>query len=398
MFTVPAIRLVKASMNPTKNNKVFVTGCFDMLHSGHVAFLTEASAYGDLFVCIGSDATIYNLKGRYTVNSQEERRYMIQALRCVTECRINTGSGIIDFENELLEIRPDIFVVNEDGHTPAKESLCESLGIEYKVLKRIPYASLPARSTTSLRNVCRIPYRIDLAGGWLDQPYVSKFYPGSVITISIEPVVEFNHRSGMASSTRAKAIELWHNEIPHGDPNQLARLLFSFENPPGTSEIAGSQDSLGIIFPGLNRHHYDNNYWPSTTESIHDEEILRWLEEHLYLVTLGPRVREYTVIDNTHIGYEGAKALSEASEQCWHAIKQKDIDGFGQAFRKSFEAQVAMFPNMADPSIYAIIQSYKHLAKGWKLSGAGGGGYLILVADDPVPDAMKIKIRRQNSL
>ncbi|HNX42831.1 MAG TPA: adenylyltransferase/cytidyltransferase family protein [Bacteroidales bacterium] len=381
-----------------KNKKVFVTGCFDMLHSGHVAFLKEASGYGELYVCIGSDNTIHNLKGRYTVNSQDERRYMIEALKCVKECRINSGSGIIDFENELHDIRPDIFIVNEDGHTPAKEALCSELGIEYRVLKRIPYADLPVRSTTALRNVCRIPYRIDLAGGWLDQPFVSKYHPGAVLTISIEPTVEFNNRSGMASSTRRKAIELWRTEIPHGDLDQLARMLFSFENPPGTIEIAGSQDSLGIVYPGLNRHYYESNYWPVSTESIQDEEILSWLENHLYLVTLGPRVSEYTVIDNTNISTDGAKSLAAAADACWDAILRKDVNAFGSAFRQSFEAQVAMFPNMAGREIFEIIDQYKHLAKGWKLSGAGGGGYLIMVADRPVDDAMQIRIRRQNGL
>ena len=95
--------------------------------------------------------------------------------------------------------------MNEDGNAPAKSELCDKLGIEYKVLKRIPFADLPARSTTVLRTECDIPFRIDLAGGWLDQPFVSKFASGPVITISIEPTIEFNERSGMASSTRLKA-------------------------------------------------------------------------------------------------------------------------------------------------------------------------------------------------
>ena len=83
------------------------------------------------------------------------------------------------------------------------------------------------RSTTALRTECRIPFRIDLAGGWLDQPFVSKHFPGPVLTISIEPTLEFNDRSGMASSTRRKAIELWKTDIPPGDPEMLAKMLFS---------------------------------------------------------------------------------------------------------------------------------------------------------------------------
>lgn len=378
--------------------KVFVSGCFDMLHSGHVAFLTEAASYGQLYVCIGSDVTVSQLKGRRPVNSQTERKYMIESLKCVQECIINTGSGIIDFENELRRIRPDIFIVNEDGHTPQKEKLCIELGTEYKVLHRTPYGGLPSRSTTSLRSVCTIPFRIDLAGGWLDQPFVSKYFPGHVLTISIEPTVEFNNRSGMASSTRNKAIELWKTEIPEGDREQLAKLLFSYENPPGTEEVAGSQDALGIVMPGLNRHYYNESYWPSRIESLHDEDVLTWLEQHLYLVTLGPRETDYHVLGHTRVSEQGARQLAAAADNCWEALLKKDINQFGKNFTASFHAQLSMFPDMADKNIHQLIDQYKGKAQGYKLSGAGGGGYLILAAHEPVKDAMQIKIRRKDWL
>ena len=190
------------------NKKVFVSGCYDMLHSGHVAFFEEAATYGDLYVGLGSDKTVYELKARKTINPEEERLYMVRALKVVKDAWVNSGSGLLDFEEQLRELMPDIFFVNTDGHTPAKERLCKELGIEYVVSERIPHANLPSRSTTSLRKVCRIPYRIDLAGGWLDQPFVSKYGAGPVITINIEPDFEFNHRSGMATSSRNRAIEL----------------------------------------------------------------------------------------------------------------------------------------------------------------------------------------------
>jgi cytidyltransferase-like protein len=72
-----------------KNKKVFVSGCFDMPHSGHIAFFKEAAQFGDLYVGIGSDQTIQELKGRPTVYTQEERKYMISELKCVKECRVN---------------------------------------------------------------------------------------------------------------------------------------------------------------------------------------------------------------------------------------------------------------------------------------------------------------------
>jgi cytidyltransferase-like protein len=380
-----------------KRKKVFVSGCFDMLHSGHVAFLKEAASYGDVYVGIGTDENVRNLKGRYPVNSQEERRYMLGSLRCVTGCVINKGWGYIDFEQELREIAPDMLIVNEDGNTAAKARMCKKLDIKYVILRRIPAQDLPARSTTALRNECTMPYRIDLAGGWLDQPYVGRFGCGPVITISIEPTVEFNERSGMATSTRRKAIELWHTDVPSGDRERLAKVLFSYENPPGKKEIAGSQDALGIVLPGLNKLHYEGDYWPSRITSIHEESVLRWLEEHLSLVTLGPRESGFTVVDDADIREEKVRALARAAEGCWRAIRQKKLREFGKFFKDSFSAQVSIFPRMVDLDIEQTIDEYKNKAVGWKLSGAGGGGYLICVTEEKIKGAMNIRIRRRGT-
>ena len=99
------------------SKRVFVSGCYDMLHSGHVAFFKEASQYGDLYVGIGSDKTILELKNRRTINSERERLYMVKAIRYVKDACINTGSGMMDFIESVDRFRPDIFVVNTDGLT-----------------------------------------------------------------------------------------------------------------------------------------------------------------------------------------------------------------------------------------------------------------------------------------
>ncbi|MBK8555268.1 MAG: adenylyltransferase/cytidyltransferase family protein [Lewinellaceae bacterium] len=375
--------------------KVMVTGCFDMLHSGHVAFLQEAATHGDLYVCIGSDRNVHHLKGRYPVNTEAERKFMLEALRCVNSVCINKGMGLLDFTEELGSIQPDVFFVNEDGHTEAKAALCQTLGIEYVVSKRVPADDLPARSTTDLRIACTIPYRIDLAGGWLDQPWVSKLHPGPVLTISIEPTYAFNDRSGMATSTRKQAISLWRTALPGGDPEQLAKMLFAFDNPPGTTEVSGSQDAIGIVMPGLNKSHYEGQYWPSQIESVHEERLLSWLEQRLWLLTLGPRTHGYSVLSDTNITPEGAKALADAARDCWEAILQMDAPAFGAAFRRSFEAQTAMFPHMLDGNVEAMVNQFRDKALGWKLSGAGGGGYLILVSESPVEHAVQVKIHRK---
>ncbi|MEE4116502.1 MAG: adenylyltransferase/cytidyltransferase family protein [Marinilabiliaceae bacterium] len=377
-----------------KKKKVFVSGCFDMLHSGHVAFLTEASEYGELYVGLGSDKTVFDLKGRETINSQDERKYMIEALKCVSGVFINSGSGYLDFKEDLEKLAPDIFIVNEDGHSPDKVELCSKLGINYLVLKRIPYASLPGRSTTVLRNIKPLPYRIDLAGTWIDQPYVSRYYPGWAITVSIEPTIEFNERSGMATSTRNKAIELWNDHLPLENPEKLAKILFRYDNNPGTKDVSGSQDSIGITMPGINRFFYEKGeYWPSHFENISDKSIIEWLEKHLYMVSLWPRPDDFKVLDKTNITEGNVMKLAHAASKTWDGLLKKDITTFSEGFLESFNAQVNMFPLMVNEKINNTIKYYSKMALAWKLSGAGGGGYLILISENEIPDSIKIKIR-----
>jgi cytidyltransferase-like protein len=376
--------------------QVFVSGCYDLLHSGHAMFFQQAAEYGDLTVALGSDKTVYELKGHTPVNSEQERLYMVKSMGIVKDAFISSGSGVLDFEAELKERQPDIFIVNEDGNTPQKRALCKELGIDYVVLQREPHEGLIPRSTTSLRNVPTMPYRIDLAGGWLDQPFVSKLYAGSVITVSIEPTVNFNERSGMSTSTRNSALELWGPRLPSGDPEKLAQILFRYDNPPGSEFISGSQDSIGIVIPGVVKSLYTGKYWPEQIDIIRDEITYQFIEESLYLVPLDPRTPSYNPLVDTNITEEGARALADATDACWEAIKNRNIEDFGVAIRNSFEAQIHMFPNMLNQETQDLIDQYRDRTLGWKLSGAGGGGYLIFVAKQPLEHAVRVTLRREN--
>lgn len=389
----------KQHTNNKGEKKVFVSGCYDMLHSGHVAFFKEASQFGELHVGLGSDNTVSRLKGRETINSEQERLYMVKSVRYVKDAFINSGSGIIDFEQELRNLQPDIFIVNEDGYSPAKQALCNELGVELKVLERIPDAGLPPRSTTSIRQngACTLPYRIDLAGTWIDQPYVSKYHPGWAITLSLEPIVEYNERCGMSTSTRNAAKKIWPYHLPLEKPERLAEILFKFENDPGSELISGAQDAIGICMPGLVRHYYDKEYWPLKIESVHDDEILNWLEKHIYMILLWPRPDGLDLMKNTAINTINVKKLADAAEKAWEAIKKQNLHAFAEAFLESFQAQVRMFPNMLNPQIQNVIDTYSKNALAWKLAGAGGGGYLILVSEKTIEGAMRIKIRRKES-
>ena len=160
--------------------KVFVSGCFDLLHSGHVEFFQRAAAYGDLNVALGSDQTVFELKGRPPVNSEEERRFMVGSVACVHQAVVSQRLRLSRFRTGTAQsCARTVFVVNEDGNTPDKRKLCEALGIEYVVLHRDAARRIctPARPPPCARS-SSMPYRIDLAGGWLDQPFVSQHHPG----------------------------------------------------------------------------------------------------------------------------------------------------------------------------------------------------------------------------
>ncbi len=383
------------------NKKVFVSGCYDMLHSGHVAFFKQAAQYGDLYVGIGSDKTIEQLKHRKTVYSEKERLFMVKAIRYVTDAYVNSGSGMLDFLPTIERVKPDVFVVNSDGGSDDKRRLCAERGIEYVQLERIPEEGLEARSTTSLRTGVKsqLPYRIDLAGTWIDQPYVSQLGSGWALTVSIEPTVEFMERGGMSTSTRNAAKKIWPYELPDYNEEMLARLLFCFENDPeNEGHVSGAQDAIGICMSGLTRHYYDGHYWPSKIESCHDEEILSWLENHIVLVPMFPRRPGCSVVEGKDITAEKVRALTDAAARCWNAIMERNLAMFAKAFGDSFYAQTAMFPAMMQPGVEEYIEKYKSNCLACKMTGAGGGGHLVLVLDDNAEitrEMIPIKIRRK---
>ncbi|MCO6451409.1 MAG: adenylyltransferase/cytidyltransferase family protein [Caldilineales bacterium] len=132
--------------------KVVVTGCYDWFHSGHVRFFEETSALGDLYVVVGNDANLALLKGEgHPLFPEDERRFMVQSIRFVTQALISSGSGWMDAAPEIARLRPDIYAVNEDGDVAEKREFCEANGLNYVVLKRLPKEGLTRRQSTDLR-------------------------------------------------------------------------------------------------------------------------------------------------------------------------------------------------------------------------------------------------------
>jgi len=374
-----------------KEKKVLVSGCYDLIHGGHVAFFKTAAQYGKLYVAVGTDANLLLLKGKVPYYSQKERIYLVNSIRFVEKAFPATGSGMLDFEPDMKRIKPDIFIVNSDGHTAEKEALCKKYGVEYKVLERIPENGLPARASSSIKKELQFPYRICIAGGWMDQPWVSEIYPGSVVVAQLWPTIEFNDRSGMATSSRNVAIEIWGNQCPSGDPKKNARLLFGAENPPGTKHISGSQDHLGLLCPGINRLFYEGSYWPQKIETTTDPIICEWLSSVLHLMPLEPRPLGYDPLVQKNLMLDLIKQLGESGDLCWKSILNTDVIGLGKAMKQSFEMWQMILPATVPEWVKNEAEKY-NCYPGLITSGSGGG-YLMIASEKEVQGALKIKIR-----
>ena len=386
--------------------KVFVSGCYDLLHSGHVEFFRQASQYGDLYVGIGSDQTILGYKHHKTFYPEQERLFMVKSIKYVKDAYINQGDGIMDFIPTVDMVKPDIFVVNADGSNETKRKFCEERGIEYVVLERTPAEGLKARSSTDIKDsTCQLPTRLDLAGTWIDQPYVSCHAPGWAITMSLLPTFEVRERCGLSTSTRNMIKKIWPVKLPDMNPEILAKLVFCFENDPERSDgiVSGAQDAIGICMPGLVRHYYDNRFWPDKFETCLDEKVLSWVESHVCMIPMEPRRPGCSVVEGKDITEPKVKNLAKAADDCWNAILAMDFAAFASAFQASFDAQVAMFPAMIQGCVQGFIDEYSVLPEvhAWKMPGAGGGGYLVLVVDDVKdfkekhPETIDLTIRRK---
>jgi cytidyltransferase-like protein len=376
-----------------KEKTVMISGCYDLLHGGHIAFFKTAAAYGKLYVAIGQDNNLLQLKGNAPYFSEKERQYIVGSVKYIHEAFISSGKGILDFEPDMRRIKPDIFIVNSDGHTPEKENLCRELGVEYVILERIPEPGLPDRSSSGIKHDLQFPYRICIAGGWMDQPWVSEVYPGSVVVVQIRPTIEFNDRAGMATSSRKIALELWGGKIPEGDPIRNAKLLFGAENPPGSKYVSGSQDQIGLMAPGISRLYYDGKYWPSDIKTSIDPSICEWLSDVLYLIPLEPRPSGYDPISVKNIDKEFVKELGNSGNECWESIINKDIYGLGKAMTKSFLAWKKMLPNTVPDYIMNEMETKYISNYPGAITSGSGGGYAVVVSERDIEGAIRIKVK-----
>lgn len=249
----------------------------------------------------------------------------------------------------------------------------------------------------------KIPYRMAFAGGWIDQPFVSKLNPtppGSMVVVSLEPTFRFMDRCGMATSTREVAMQLWGERLPSRDFAQLVRELYAEENK-ANQEPSGSQDMAGLIYPGVSRLDYDagfeEGYFPVRVETNVDPDVAHWLENVIHILPIAQRPEVYSPLGEKRLDPGWVRRLGQCGKDCFDAIVAKDLRGLGASMNESMVCWEALLPNVVrHPNIkvdlLGIMGYYRHRYAGAMYSGCGGG-YLYVVADEPVPGEIRMKVR-----
>lgn len=385
-----------------KTPRVMVAGCFDLLHASHVMFLNKAAALGELYVSLGSDQSIVRQKNKSPTYTQAERQYLLENLRNVKWVGVVSDPSPLGFVEHLRSIRPDFFVINEDGDTPEKRAACESHGVEYRVFPRDHFDPSNPTSTTQISGGDFIPTRVSLCSGFMDNPVFNGSTSGgagSLVVIPIEPIPGLQERSGMATSTIKTIRKYFGCRLPTiYDIDRLAEIIFCLENPPHKrGYISGTLDARGILGHGVSMFSYRaGKYFPHEIETIQDEATLQWLERHVYLRHSWVRPPDLIVkVRHDHPDFQDhCNRMHDASLACWEAIRRKDVDALADAISKSHRSQCAIVENHCPAELRGFIDSEHRSAA--MIMGAGGGGYVLFVADDAPRDATAIRIKRSD--
>lgn len=248
-----------------------------------------------------------------------------------------------------------------------------------------------------------IPYRMAFAGGWIDQPFISRLNPeppGSMVVVGLEPTFHWMSRCGMAGGTRAMAMRMWGGAVPDADPALLVRELYATENE-GQAEPSGSQDMIGLLYPGVNRLDYDAGFeggiFPRHIESTTDSAVARWLERVIHVIPIGPRPPGYNPLGVKNLDPEWIGRLGRSGRDCYAAILRCDMQALGKSMNECMECWETLLPQTVRHPVIAvdlkgILRFYQERYPGAMYSGSGGG-YLYVVSEAPVPGSFTVQVR-----
>jgi cytidyltransferase-like protein len=331
--------------------KVFVSGCYDILHGGHIEFFNQAKALGDyLIVCFAGDASLELHKHKKSSLPEAHKKRLLKSLSMIDEVVIGDYLGELglDFKEHFLRIKPDILAVTEDDkYTQEKTALCQEVGAKYIVLpKTLNFEKI---STTEIINYIKAPteiaLRVDFAGGWLDVPKFSR-ESAFIVNCTITPSVSLNK---------------WDYEMGGGLGGSAAYAVLAGKNSI-TSELdlgVGWQDPAVILETGL-------CVWKSGKQPELEFKINpNFLKGKMALLWTG---NNHTTYNNVDIKRD-FDLIEKAGQLAREAVNPLNID-----YNKLCEAVKLSYRVQLDEGMTPLPE-LGEVAK--KYSGGGHGGYAL---------------------
>jgi len=333
--------------------KVFVSGCFDIIHGGHIEFFRQAKALGDyLIVSFAGDSSLFIHKKKKSSLPTEHKKKILEALMMVDEVMVSDDEEEgLDFKSNFLRVKPDILAVTEDDRYREKKiTLCQQTGAQYVVLsKSLNYEKISTSDIiTSLKAPEEVPVRVDFAGAWLDVPELSRD-SGYIVNCAVTPAVSLNEwkyqiGSGIGGSAAYSILQGLNGVKAELEENQV-----------------GWQDPACILETGICV--WKSGRLPVLDFKCHPE----WLVGKMALLWTG----------KTHITAQVKKfnrdydRIEKAAQMAREAVKpdKRDLTLLGNAIQESYEIQLS---EGMDPLPNFNEIAHKYLGSGW-------GGYALYV-------------------
>ncbi|HUW31462.1 MAG TPA: adenylyltransferase/cytidyltransferase family protein [Planctomycetota bacterium] len=343
---------------------VFVSGCFEIIHGGHVEFFRQARGLGDrLVVCIASDDVIRLYKQRAPAIPLGHRVQVVAAIRHVDGVMVDAGeqpgcAAYWNFVPAFEQVQPDVLAVTEDdGHIGEKAAFAKARGARLVVLPKTGPCTEQGVSTTSIRRRIAgdgaVPLRVDFAGGWLDVPGLAPEGTGGyVVNCAISPCVSADD---------------WHGYQPGGGlGGSAAKAILEGRDPFVSEEQAGAgwQDPAVITETGLcvwaGCRPKPKLVYRVDCDWLRGLMAIRWTGQPHSTPDLAGRPRNY-------------EAIKQASVHAHWAVNNRDVVDLAAGILGSYAAQLA--EGMADLDKFGQI-AMKYLGSGW-------GGYALYLFDHP---------------
>ena len=341
--------------------RIFVSGCYDIIHAGHLQFFEEARALGDhLTVCFASEDVLWHHKQRRPSIPDEHKKAVLEGFTVVDEVVIGVDKDHgLDFKTYFLQFKPDMLVVTEDDlYADVKKELCAQVGATYHVLAKTPPKFAPVSSSGIVKWVkapTEAPLRVDFAGGWLDVPRHSR-QGAYVVNCSISPTVSlrdwnYEKRSGLGGSGA------W--ALLNGENGVEAELNLG----------VGWQDPAVIRESGLcvwKSGHMPVLHFKRGGDMLEGRMAILWTALEHDTPSNSDLDRDYDLIEKaSHIAKE--------------AVLKEDFEKLCEAVLISYQAQLA-----EGMESLPVIEG----ASAQKYCGGGHGGYaLYMFADSTTRDA-----------